>query len=78
MASFMDLTYSATCSGESFPYFSIIRTIPLPTIAPSATDAIFLDAETHTLRAQGSPRQLLDESHDETLIRFLTRGERSS
>lgn len=56
----------------------VVVTHDLPSIFAIATDAIFLDAETHTLRAQGSPRRLLDESHDETLIRFLTRGERSS
>ena len=40
MASFIDFTYSATCSGASVPYFSISLTIAEPTIAPSEMSAI--------------------------------------
>ena len=42
MASFILFTYSPTYLGESFPYFSIILIIALPTMAPSEMSAIFL------------------------------------
>lgn len=37
----ISFTYASTYYGASFPYFSIILTIALPTMAPSDWDAIF-------------------------------------
>lgn len=55
----------------------VVVTHDLESIFKIATHAIFLDEETKTLRAEGHPRQLLETSRDEKLIRFLTRGETS-
>jgi phospholipid/cholesterol/gamma-HCH transport system ATP-binding protein len=53
----------------------VVVTHELPSIFAIGDHAIFLDARTRTMRAQGNPRQLLEESDDPVLREFLTRGE---
>jgi phospholipid/cholesterol/gamma-HCH transport system ATP-binding protein len=55
----------------------VIVTHELASIFSIADDSIFLDAGTKTMRAQGSPNELLKHSTDATLRAFLTRGESS-
>ena len=50
----------------------------LASIFAIADYAIFLDATTRTMRAQGHPRELLEHSNDSLLREFLTRGEASA
>ena len=47
----------------------------LASIFAIGTNSVFLDPETKTMIASGPPKQLLAESHDPKVIRFLTRGE---
>jgi len=47
----------------------------LASIFAIGDDSIFLDAETRTMGAQGSPRELRDNSTDPKVRAFLTRGE---
>src|ERR1044072_3374992 len=49
----------------------------LASIFTIADNAVFLDAETRTMRAQGNPRELLKNSTDPAVHTFLTRGERA-
>lgn len=63
---------------ESLGTTIVVVTHDLQSIFSIATHAIFLDEETKTLRAEGHPKQLLETSRDEKLIRFLTRGEASA
>lgn len=51
----------------------VIVTHELASIFAIGTDAIYLDAETKTLTAQGKPTEMLTESADPKVIRFLTR-----
>ena len=53
----------------------VVVTHELASIFAIADDSVFLDAETKTLLARGSPRQLLDECEEPAVIEFLTRGE---
>ena len=53
----------------------VIVTHELASIFAIATNSVFLDAETKTMIAAGSPRDLLDHSPDPKVRRFLTRGE---
>jgi phospholipid/cholesterol/gamma-HCH transport system ATP-binding protein len=53
----------------------VVVTHELPSIFAIADDAIFLDARTRTMRAQGNPRELLEHSTDPQVREFLTRGE---
>ena len=53
----------------------VMVTHELASIFAIGTNSVFLDAETKTMIAQGSPKQLLAESKDPKVIRFLTRGE---
>ena len=50
----------------------------LQSIFTIADNSIFLDATTHTIRAQGNPRELLKNSNDPVLLEFLTRGEETA
>jgi phospholipid/cholesterol/gamma-HCH transport system ATP-binding protein len=52
----------------------VVVTHELPSIFTIADDSIFLDAETRTAIAGGSPRELLEHSTDQKVRRFLTRG----
>jgi phospholipid/cholesterol/gamma-HCH transport system ATP-binding protein len=52
----------------------VVVTHELASIFTIADDSVFLDAETRTMIATGSPRRLKDESPDPRVVRFLTRG----
>ncbi|MDD5412559.1 MAG: ATP-binding cassette domain-containing protein [Methylobacter sp.] len=47
----------------------------LASIFAIGTNSVFLDPETKTMLATGSPKKLLTESNDAKIIQFLTRGE---
>jgi len=53
----------------------VVVTHELPSIFTIADDAIYLDAESRTMLAQGNPKDLLQHSTDPKLRAFLTRGE---
>jgi len=53
----------------------VVVTHELASIFAIADDAIFLDATTRTMLAQGPPRRLLQECEHPRVIEFLTRGE---
>ncbi len=53
----------------------VVVTHELQSIFAIADNAIFLDAKIRTLRAQGKPATLLEETEDPVLREFLTRGE---
>src|SRR5258707_8396996 len=52
----------------------VVVTHELASIFMIADDAIFLDVDTKTLRAQGNPNELLKHSADAKLRAFLSRG----
>lgn len=52
-----------------------VVTHELASIFTIADDSLFLDAETRTAIASGSPKALLERSTDPKVRRFLTRGE---
>jgi len=52
----------------------VIVTHELASIFAIGNNAVFLDPETKTMIASGSPKQLLAESNDPKVINFLTRG----
>lgn len=54
----------------------IVVTHELASIFAIGTNSVFLDADSKTMLATGAPHQLLKESDDPRIIRFLTRGER--
>ena len=56
----------------------VVVTHDLQSIFAIGTNAIFLDEETKTIRASGSPADILANSNDEKIIQFLTRGTPSS
>ena len=53
----------------------VMVTHKLASIFAIGTNSVFLDPETKTMIASGDPKQLLAESSDPKVIRFLTRGE---
>ena len=53
----------------------VVVTHDLQSIFAIADNSVFLDAATHTMRAEGNPRELLNHSNDPYLREFLTRGE---
>jgi phospholipid/cholesterol/gamma-HCH transport system ATP-binding protein len=53
----------------------VVVTHELPSIFTIADDSVFLDAETRTAIAGGSPKELLERSTDPKVRRFLTRGQ---
>jgi len=53
----------------------VIVTHELASIFSVADNSVFLDPETKTMIAQGSPQQLLESSRDPKVINFLTRME---
>ncbi|MGH8580983.1 MAG: ABC transporter ATP-binding protein [Gammaproteobacteria bacterium] len=53
----------------------VVVTHELASIFAIGNNAVFLDPETKTMIANGSPRGLLERSGDPKVIRFLTRGE---
>src|SRR5262245_606344 len=56
----------------------VVVTHELPSIFTIADTAVFLDAETRTMIALGNPEQLRDESPEEKVRAFLTRGRQGS
>lgn len=60
---------------ESLGTTVIVVTHDLASIFAIGTNSIFLDPDEKTMTAAGNPRQILAESKDEKVIRFLTRGE---
>lgn len=53
----------------------IVVTHELPSIFAIGDDSVYLDADTKTMTATGNPNQLLKESSDPKVLKFLTRGE---
>lgn len=53
----------------------VVVTHELASIFAIGNNSVFLDPETKTMLATGSPQKLLAESKDPKIIRFLTRGE---
>jgi phospholipid/cholesterol/gamma-HCH transport system ATP-binding protein len=53
----------------------VVVTHELASIFAIATNSVFLDAETRTMIATGSPAELRDHSPNERVRRFLKRGE---
>jgi phospholipid/cholesterol/gamma-HCH transport system ATP-binding protein len=56
----------------------VIVTHELASIFTIADNSVFLDPDTRTMRAQGDPRELLKNSTDPAVRKFLTRGEASA
>lgn len=54
----------------------VVVTHELSSIFAIGTNSVFLDVDSRTMVATGSPRELLEHSRDARVIRFLTRGER--
>jgi phospholipid/cholesterol/gamma-HCH transport system ATP-binding protein len=52
----------------------VVVTHELASIFAIGNNSVFLDPDTKTMLATGSPSQLLDESTDPKIIQFLTRG----
>lgn len=52
----------------------VVVTHELPSIFAIGDHAIFVDANTRAVRAEGSPRELLERADDPYLREFLTRG----
>ncbi len=59
---------------ESLGATVVIVTHELASIYAIANNSVFLDSESKTMLASGDPKDLLKESENNTLIRFLTRG----
>ena len=53
----------------------VVVTHELASIFAIGTNSVFLDPESKTMLATGAPKVLLNESEDERIIQFLTRGE---
>ncbi|MGZ8947063.1 MAG: ABC transporter ATP-binding protein [Methylococcaceae bacterium] len=53
----------------------VVVTHELASIFAIGNNSVFLDPETKTMLATGSPKKLLAESKDPKIIQFLTRGE---
>jgi phospholipid/cholesterol/gamma-HCH transport system ATP-binding protein len=53
----------------------VVVTHELASIFAIGSNSVFLDPETKTMLATGSPKNLLAESNDAKIIQFLTRGE---
>ncbi len=52
----------------------VMVTHELASLLSIGTNSVFLDTETKTMLATGSPKTLLEESKDPKIIQFLTRG----
>ncbi|MCB1852516.1 MAG: polyamine ABC transporter ATP-binding protein, partial [Gammaproteobacteria bacterium] len=55
----------------------VVVTHELASIFAIGSNSIFLDPESRTQIAGGNPVELLNESVDARVVRFLTRGERA-
>jgi len=56
----------------------VVVTHELASIFAIGNNSVFLDPETKTMLATGSPQELLAQSKDPKIIQFLTRGERDA
>jgi len=56
----------------------VIVTHELHSIFAIGDNSIFLDSDSHTMIANGNPRELVRDSTDERVRRFLTRGGKGS
>ena len=54
----------------------VVVTHELASIFSVGNNSVFLDSETKTMIAAGNPRDLLADSNDPRVVRFLTRGEK--
>jgi len=54
----------------------VVVTHELASIFAIGDNAVFLDAESKTMIAEGNPKDLLANSKDPRVIQFLTRGEK--
>lgn len=54
----------------------VVVTHELASILAIGSNSVFLDAQTKTIIAQGSPKDLLVNSKDPKVIQFLTRGQK--
>ncbi len=52
----------------------VIVTHELASIFSIGTNSVFLDSESKTMLATGHPKKLLEETNNEKILRFLTRG----
>lgn len=59
---------------ESIGATIVVVTHELPSIFAIGKNAVFLDAKTRTIVAKGNPNDLLNESQDPNVRRFLTRS----
>jgi len=55
----------------------VVVTHELASIFEVGNNSIFLDAESKTMIAEGNPKDLLDNSRDPRVVRFLTRGKKA-
>lgn len=60
---------------DSFGATVVIVTHELASIFAISDDSVFLDSETKTMIAHGNPKELRDHSENETVRKFLSRGE---
>src|SRR5690606_29092041 len=60
---------------ESLGLTFVVVTHELPSIFAIGNDSVFLDAETKTMIATGDPNALVQDTSNEQVHRFLTRGE---
>jgi phospholipid/cholesterol/gamma-HCH transport system ATP-binding protein len=63
---------------ESLGATFVVVTHELQSIFAIADNSVFLDTTTRTMRAQGNPRDLLENSSDPHVREFLTRGSPSA
>lgn len=61
---------------DTFGATIVVVTHELASIFAVGNNSVFLDGESKTMIAAGSPRSLLANSKDPRVIRFLTRGEK--
>ena len=54
----------------------VIVTHELDSIFNIATNSIFLDVNTKSILANGNPKDILNTTNNETVLKFLTRGEK--
>lgn len=62
---------------ESLGATIVVVTHELPSIFAIGNNSIYLDADAKSIIARGNPRQLLEESQNPIVRRFLTRGEQT-
>ncbi len=63
---------------ESLGATIVVVTHELASIFDIGNNSVFLDPDTKTMIAAGSPKRLLAESQDPRVVRFLTRGKKGA